>query len=117
MYFADHLPPHFHAAYGGAAAVVGIDALAVLHEHLPSCAQGLVVEWGPPSIKHSLGKSGIERSTWNLLAKLPYWNELTVTLNATHGRGNYRMCRSSSLPAQVQWRFEVRQPIQQETAR
>lgn len=45
MYFDDHGPPHFHAAYGGEEAVVGIDALAVLHGHLPPRAQGLVVEW------------------------------------------------------------------------
>ena len=45
MYFDDHVPPHFHAAYGGEEAVVGIDALAVLHGHLPLRAQGLVVEW------------------------------------------------------------------------
>ena len=45
MYFDDHAPPHFHAAYGGEEAVVGIEALAVLHGHLPPRARGLVVEW------------------------------------------------------------------------
>ena len=44
MYFDDHVPPHFHAAYGGEEAVVGIDALAVLHGNLPPRAQGFVVE-------------------------------------------------------------------------
>ena len=38
MYFDDHSPPHFHAAYSGEEAVVDIEALAVLrgifrHEH------------------------------------------------------------------------------------
>ena len=49
MYFDDHAPPHFHAAYGGEEAVVGIEASAVLHGHLPprarGLARGLVVEW------------------------------------------------------------------------
>ena len=45
MYFDDHAPPHFHAAYGGEEAVVGIEALAVLYGHLPPRARGLVVEW------------------------------------------------------------------------
>ena len=44
MYFDGHVPPHFHAAYGGEEAVVGIDALAVLHGNLPPRAQGFVVE-------------------------------------------------------------------------
>lgn len=43
MYFDGHLPPHSHAAYGGDAAVTVIDALAVLHGHLPPRAQGLLV--------------------------------------------------------------------------
>ena len=45
MYFDDHAPPHFHAAYGGEQAVVGIETLAVLHGYLPPRARGLVVEW------------------------------------------------------------------------
>lgn len=44
MYFDDHVPPHFHAAYGGKEAVIVIDALALLHGHLPPRAQGLVIE-------------------------------------------------------------------------
>ena len=45
MYFGDHVPPHFHALYGGDEALVDIDSLAVVHGHLPPRAQGLVVEW------------------------------------------------------------------------
>lgn len=45
MYFDDHAPPHFHAVYGDAEALVGIDDLAVLHGQLPTRAQGLVIEW------------------------------------------------------------------------
>lgn len=40
MYFDDHAPPHFHAAYGREEAVVGIEALAVLDGHLPPRAPG-----------------------------------------------------------------------------
>ena len=32
MYFADHGPPHFHAFYGGAQALIGIESLAVLKD-------------------------------------------------------------------------------------
>jgi len=45
MYFADHAPPHFHAEYGGAEAVLAIDTLAVIAGRLPPRALGLVVEW------------------------------------------------------------------------
>ena len=45
MYFDDHPPPHFHAVYGGAEAVIEIDSLAVLSGHLPPRARGLVTEW------------------------------------------------------------------------
>jgi hypothetical protein len=45
MYFADHGPPHFHALYGGAQALIGIGSLAVIEGHLPPRARGLVVEW------------------------------------------------------------------------
>ena len=44
MYFDDHSPPHFHAVYGGAEAVIEIDSLAVLSGHLPPRARGLVTE-------------------------------------------------------------------------
>ena len=45
MYFDDHRPPHFHARYGGAEALVGIESLAVLHGRLSPRAHGLVIEW------------------------------------------------------------------------
>ena len=48
MYFDDHAPPHFHAAYGGEEAVVGIEALAVLHGS-PSARPGLVPPLTPPN--------------------------------------------------------------------
>ena len=45
MYFDDHLPPHFHAVYGGDEAVIGIDSLGLLRGYLPVRAQSLVIEW------------------------------------------------------------------------
>lgn len=45
MYFGDHPPPHFHAIYGKRKAVVDIHTLAVIEDHLPPRARGLVIEW------------------------------------------------------------------------
>lgn len=45
MYYNDHAPPHFHAEYGRAEMVVGIDALSVIAGKLPPRATGLVMEW------------------------------------------------------------------------
>ena len=45
MFWREHGPPHFHAAYGNARALIGIDDLAVLKGELPARARGLVVEW------------------------------------------------------------------------
>ena len=45
MYFREHGPPHFHADYGDAQALIRIDNLAVLQGRLPPRAHGFVVEW------------------------------------------------------------------------
>ena len=45
MCFSDHLPPHFHAFYGGAEAVYSIQTLEVLEGGLPRRAHNLVLEW------------------------------------------------------------------------
>ncbi len=45
MYFGDHPPPHFHAFYGSAEAVIEIGTLAVIAGSLPPRALGLVIEW------------------------------------------------------------------------
>jgi hypothetical protein len=45
MYFFDHDPPHFPAAYGGAEALVRITPIGLLDGHLPPRALALVVEW------------------------------------------------------------------------
>lgn len=45
MYFDDHGPPHFHAIYGDAEAVVGIDPIALLRGRIRRRAFGMVMEW------------------------------------------------------------------------
>jgi len=45
MFYNDHNPPHFHAFYGGDAALIDINTLSVFAGHLPPRALGLVIEW------------------------------------------------------------------------
>lgn len=45
MYYNDHSPPHFHAEYGGAEALIEIGTLDVLRGGLPRRAHALVLEW------------------------------------------------------------------------
>jgi hypothetical protein len=45
MYPRDHLPPHFHALYAGADAIVGIRPVAVLQGRLSPRVTALIVEW------------------------------------------------------------------------
>lgn len=45
MFWADHAPPHFHAEYADAAAVIDISTFAVIGGSLPPRAMGLTVEW------------------------------------------------------------------------
>jgi hypothetical protein len=45
VYHREHLPPHFHAIYGGDEAQVAIDDLSIMSGSLPPRALGLVVEW------------------------------------------------------------------------
>jgi len=45
MYFLDHDPPHFHAAYGDAEARIHIQPVGLLAGLLPPRALALVVEW------------------------------------------------------------------------
>ena len=45
MFYDDHSPPHFHAKYGRAQAVISVADLAVLKGSLPPRALGLVMEW------------------------------------------------------------------------
>jgi len=45
MYFFDHEPPHFHAAYGNAEAQIRIAPVGLLGGRLPARVLALVVEW------------------------------------------------------------------------
>ena len=45
MYFDDHNPPHFHAAYAGSEAQFGIEPIAILEGALPNSAASMVFEW------------------------------------------------------------------------
>ena len=45
MYFSDHEPPHFHAVYGEAEALIAIETLEALRGELPRRALLLVLEW------------------------------------------------------------------------
>jgi hypothetical protein len=45
MYWRDHPPPHFHAAYAGNVAEIDIGSGEVLDGWLPPRALRLVVEW------------------------------------------------------------------------
>ena len=46
MYYNDHNPPHFHAEYGEAEALMRIDDLSILTGSLPPRVLGFVIEWG-----------------------------------------------------------------------
>ena len=45
MNYNDHLPPHFHARYGGDQAIIDIQTLQLLGGHLGPRVMGLVIEW------------------------------------------------------------------------
>jgi hypothetical protein len=45
MFPNDHLPPHFHAGYGGSHVRVGIDPVVLLDGRLPPRVLAIIVEW------------------------------------------------------------------------
>lgn len=45
MYWDEHAPPHFHAEYSGAEAVINIQTLEITKGKLPHGAALLVREW------------------------------------------------------------------------
>lgn len=45
MFWADHAPPHFHAAYGDHEVAIDIRTLHVLRGALPARALALTLEW------------------------------------------------------------------------
>lgn len=45
MYWADHMPPHFHATYGGDEVIVSIKDLEVLEGNIPSKQLKMLLGW------------------------------------------------------------------------
>ena len=45
MFFNDHNPPHFHARYGSAKAIIRISDGEIISGELPPTAQRLLKEW------------------------------------------------------------------------
>jgi len=45
MFYKDHAPPHFHAAFGQYEATIGIDPIRLNQGQLPRRVQSLVFEW------------------------------------------------------------------------
>lgn len=45
MYWSDHMPPHFHATYGGEEVIVSINDLEVLKGSLPSKQLKMLLGW------------------------------------------------------------------------
>jgi len=56
----DTPPAHFHASYGGAVALIGIEKSTVFKGRLPPRALGLVVEWA--SLRRSELRKAWKRS-------------------------------------------------------
>ena len=62
MFYDDHAPPHFHAQYGDAKAIVDITRLEILQGELPRRARQLVLDWA------ELHQSELQRN-WDLCAQ------------------------------------------------
>ena len=45
MFYDEHEQAHFHAAYQGKVAQIGIDPLTIMHGRLHRRAIGLIMEW------------------------------------------------------------------------
>jgi uncharacterized protein DUF4160 len=45
MFYSDHVPPHFHAFYSGAEAIIDFRRLFVIAGDLPPRALGMTFEW------------------------------------------------------------------------
>lgn len=45
MYWQDHMPPHFHAYYGGEEVLISINDLEAIEGHIPSKQLKMVLGW------------------------------------------------------------------------
>ena len=57
MYYGDHQPPHFHARYGRAKALVRLSDGTVLAGELPPTAERMVRQW-------ALARTGELQENW-----------------------------------------------------
>lgn len=64
MYFADHVPPHFHAEYAEHEARIAIDTLAVISGQLP-CERWDSWRSGRRSTNRSCRPHGQKRVDWS----------------------------------------------------
>ena len=62
MYYSDHMPPHFHATYGGDEAYISIKDLEVIEGSLPSKQLKMVLVWGAIMQRHLM-------DNWELAVK------------------------------------------------
>lgn len=69
MYWDEHAPPHFHAEFAGAEAVVNIQTLEVTKGKLPHGAAILVKEWAMQHREELM-------EDWNLCEKLQTPNKI-----------------------------------------
>ncbi len=67
MFYNDHAPPHFHAAYGDDEAIFAIDSLQILRGGLPRRARALVVEWAESHRDELLNNWDLARSAMPLV--------------------------------------------------
>jgi len=58
MFYHDHNPPHFHAAYGDFEAIIDIEKNELISGYLPPRVLGLVIEWTVFKSKRINGKLG-----------------------------------------------------------
>jgi hypothetical protein len=62
MFYKDHAPPHFHAAYNEYEATITIDPIRILEGSLPRRVQSMVFEWA------ALNQAEL-REEWDLACK------------------------------------------------
>ena len=65
MYFNEHSPPHFHAAYAEFEAAITIETLEIMEGRLPHRALSLVLEWA------SLHREQLRRNWDRARSRLP----------------------------------------------
>jgi hypothetical protein len=71
MFFVDHPPPHFFAAYSGHEANVLIETGEVIEGHLPANAARLVKQW---ALAHRGElEDNLAKSTGRPAARQDYW--------------------------------------------